>query len=328
MTESKSTFNQPISDYVREDYSALHKSLTVDEALRKIRTEGVGERIVYFYVVDDEQKLVGVLPTRRILTGQPEQKLEDLMVRNVAAIRDDATVYDACEFFVTYKFLALPVVDKNRKLMGVIDVNLFTDELLDFSERQKVNDVFESIGFKISEVKNATPAKAWLIRFPWLLATITSGTVCAILAGFFEATLAESIVLAFFLTLVLGLGESMSIQSMTLTIQALHTAQPSLRWYLKNFLKEAQTAILIGGSSGLLVALIAYAWKGEFITSLIIGLSILLVQLFAALLGLSVPALLHSTELDLKVSAGPITLALTDIFTILFYLGLATIILR
>ena len=326
MTESKSTFNQPISDYVRGDYSALHKSLTVDEALRKIRTEGVGERIVYFYVVDDEQKLVGVLPTRRILTGQPEQKLEDLMVRNVAAIRDDATVYDACEFFVTYKFLALPVVDKNRKLMGVIDVNLFTDELLDFSERQKVNDVFESIGFKISEVKNATPAKAWLIRFPWLLATITSGTVCAILAGFFEATLAESIVLAFFLTLVLGLGESMSIQSMTLTIQALHTAQPSLRWYLKNFLKEAQTAILIGGSSGLLVALIAYAWKGEFITSLIIGLSILLVQLFAALLGLSVPALLHSTELDLKVSAGPITLALTDIFTILFYLGIATIV--
>lgn len=326
MTESKSTFNQPISDYVRGDYSALHKSLTVDEALRKIRTEGVGERIVYFYVVDDEQKLVGVLPTRRILTGQPEQKLEDLMVRNVAAIRDDATVYDACEFFVTYKFLALPVVDKNRKLMGVIDVNLFTDELLDFSERQKVNDVFESIGFKISEVKNATPAKAWLIRFPWLLATITSGTVCAILAGFFEATLAESIVLAFFLTLVLGLGESMSIQSMTLTIQALHTAQPSLRWYLKNFLKEAQTAILIGGSSGLLVALIAYAWKGEVITSFIIGLSILLVQLFAALLGLSVPALLHSTELDLKVSAGPITLALTDIFTILFYLGIATIV--
>lgn len=327
MKENKSTFQQSVIEYAREDYSALHKSLTVDEALKKIRKEGVGERIVYYYVVDDDQKLVGVLPTRRILTGQPEQKLEDIMVRNVAVINDDATVYDACEFFVMYKFLALPVVDKNRKLIGVVDVNLFTDELLDFSERQKVSDVFESIGFKISEVKNATPVKAWLIRFPWLLATITSGTVCAILAGFFEATLAESIVLAFFLTLVLGLGESMSIQSMTLTIQTLHTAQPSLKWYVKNFLKEAQTAILIGGSSGLLVAIIAYLWKGEVITFVVIGTSILLVQLSAALLGLSVPALLHSTKLDLKVSAGPITLALTDIFTILFYMGLATIIL-
>ncbi len=328
MKENKSTYQQPVIDFVRSDFSALHKNLKVDEALMKIRNEGVGERIVYFYVVDDDKKLVGVLPTRRILTGQPDQKLEDIMVKNIAAIPINATVYDACEFFVMYKFLAFPVVDNERKLIGIVDVNLFTDELLDFSERQKVSDVFESIGFKISEVKNATPLKAWRIRFPWLLATITSGTVCAILAGLFEATLAESLVLAFFLTLVLGLGESMSIQSMTLTIQTLHTAQLSLKWYVKNFVKEAQTAILIGGSSGLLVALIAYIWKADIITSVIIGSSILLVQLAAALLGLSVPALLHSTKLDLKVSAGPITLALTDIFTILFYMGLATIMLK
>ncbi|MDQ7816529.1 MAG: CBS domain-containing protein [Melioribacteraceae bacterium] len=327
MKENKNTYQQPVIDLVRKDFTALNRNLTVDEALSKIRREGVGERIVYFYVVDDEEKLVGVLPTRRILTARPDQKIEDIMVKNVASIQKNATVYDACEFFVMYKFLAFPVVDEERKIIGIVDVNLFTDELLDFSERQKVSDVFESIGFQISKVKNATPLKAWQIRFPWLLATITSGTICAILAGMFEATLAESLVIAFFLTLVLGLGESMSIQSMTLTIQTLHSAQPSLKWYWKSFLKESQTALLIGGSSGLLVALIAFVWKGDVVTSVVIGTSILLVQLFAAVLGLSVPALLHSTELDLKVSAGPITLALTDIFTILFYMGIATIVL-
>lgn len=327
MKENKDTYQQPVIDLVRKDFTALKKDLTVDEALSKIRREGVGERIVYFYVVDEEEKLVGVLPTRRILTARPDQKLNDIMVKNVASINHNATVYDACEFFVMYKFLALPVVDEEKKIIGIVDVNLFTDELLDFSERQKVSDVFESIGFQISEVKNATPLKAWRIRFPWLLATITSGTVCALLAGMFEATLAESLVIAFFLTLVLGLGESMSIQSMTLTIQTLHTTQLSLKWYLKNFRKEAQTALLIGGSSGLLVALIAFLWKGDPITSAVIGTSILIVQFFAAVLGLSVPALLHSTKLDLKVSSGPITLALTDMFTILFYMGLATIVL-
>lgn len=327
MKENKATYKQPVIDLVRKDFTALRKDLTVDEALSKIRREGVGERIVYFYVVDEEEKLVGVLPTRRILTASPDQKLNDIMVKNIASINHNATVYDACEFFVMYKFLAFPVVDEERKIIGIVDVNLFTDELLDFSERQKVSDVFESIGFQISEVKNATPLKAWRIRFPWLLATITSGTVCALLAGMFEATLAESLVIAFFLTLVLGLGESMSIQSMTLTIQTLHTTQLSLKWYLKNFMKEAQTALLIGGSSGLLVALIAFLWKGDLITSAVIGISILLVQFFAAVLGLSVPALLHSTKLDLKVSAGPITLALTDMFTIIFYMGLATIVL-
>jgi magnesium transporter len=324
---NKQIYEQPLTEYIRRDFTALKQSLTVDEALNKIRKEGVGERIVYFYVVDENEKLVGVLPTRRILTAAPNQVLEDIMVKGVAAIPQNASVYDACEFFVMYKFLAFPVVDSENKLVGIVDVNLFTDELLDFSERQKVSDVFEAIGFQISEVKNASPFKAWQIRFPWLVATITSGTICALLAGLFEATLAESLVIAFFLTLVLGLGESMSIQSMTLAIQALHTAQPSLKWYLENFVKELQTALLIGGSSGFIVALISFLWKGETITSIVIGTSILIVQLIAAALGLSVPALLHRTKLDLKVSAGPITLALTDIFTILFYMGLAAAVL-
>lgn len=325
--KEKNTYQQPLTDYIRKDFTALNKNLTIDEALRKIRTEGLGERIVYFYVVDDDQKLVGVLPTRRILTAQPGQKLGEMMVKNVASLNFDATVYDACEFFAVYKLLAFPVVDAEKKIVGIVDVNLFTDELFDFSERQKVHDVFESIGFQISEVKNATPLKAWRIRFPWLLATILSGTICALLAGMFEATLAESLVIAFFLTLVLGLGESMSIQSMTLTVQILHTAQPSLKWYMKNLFKEFLTSFLIGLSSGILVALVALIWKGEILTSFIIGVSILLVQITAAVIGLSVPTLLHKTKLDLKVSAGPITLAMTDVFTILFYMGLATILL-
>jgi magnesium transporter len=284
----KQTYRQPVLDHARKDFTALDKNLSVDETLKKIREEGLGERIVYFYVVDDERKLVGVLPTRRLLTGKPEQKIEELMVKRVAALPKTATVYDACEFFVTYKFLAFPVVDEERRLLGIIDVNLFTEELLDIEEPAEVNDVFEEIGFKISEVKNASPLKAWRHRFPWLLSTITAGTVCALLAGFFEATLAESILVAFFLTMMLGLGESISIQSMTVTIQTLHTAQPSLKWYLKNLFKEIQTAGLIGLSCAVLVGLIVLIWKGSLISAAVIALSVLLVQLIAAVLELSV----------------------------------------
>ena len=325
--QDKQTYSQPVLEHARKDFTALDKDLSVDETLRKIREEGLGERIVYFYVVDDEKKLVGVLPTRRLLTGKPEQKIEELMVKRVAALPKTATVYDACEFFVTYKFLAFPVVDEERRLLGIVDVNLFTEELLDIEEPAEVNDVFEEIGFKISEVKNASPLKAWRYRFPWLLSTITAGTVCALLAGFFEATLTESILVAFFLTMMLGLGESISIQSMTVAIQTLHTTQPSLKWYLKNLFKEIQTAGLIGLSSAVLVGLIVLIWKGSLISAAVIALSVLLVQLIAAVLGLSVPSALHAFKLDPKIAAGPITLALTDISTILFYFGLATILL-
>ncbi len=329
--DGKNTYQQPVTDYIRKDFSALSKNITVDDALNKIRKEGIGERIVYFYVVDDEEKLVGVLPTRRILTAQPEKKIEEIMVNRVAALPSSSTVYDACEFFVTYKFLAFPVVDDENKLLGIVDVNLFTEELLsidaDIDDRQKFDDVFETIGFNINEIKNASPVKAWKIRLPWLLATVTSGTICAILAGMFEATLAESLVIAFFLTLVLGLGESVSIQSMTLTVQALHTAHPNLKWYLKNLWKESQTALLLGLSCGVIVALVIIIWKGAVLAGIAVGLSIVLVELMAAFWGLSVPSLLHKTKLDPKIAAGPITLALADISTIVFYLGLATILL-
>lgn len=329
--DGKNTYQQPVTDYLRKDFSALNKNLTVDDALKKIRNEGVGERIVYFYVVDDEEKLVGVLPTRRILTAQPEKKIEEIMVARVAALPSNSTVYDACEFFVTYKFLAFPVVNNENKLIGIVDVNLFTEELLnidsDLDERQKFDDVFETIGFNINEIKNASPIKAWKIRLPWLLATVTSGTISAVLAGMFEATLAESLVIAFFLTLVLGLGESVSIQSMTLTVQALHTAQPKLNWYLKNLWKEFQTALLLGISCGLIVASVILIWKGALLPGITVGLSIILIEIMAAFWGLSVPSILHRTKLDPKIAAGPITLALTDISTIVFYLGIASFLL-
>jgi magnesium transporter len=327
----KSTYNKSVLEYARKDFTAFNKSITVDDALKKIRNEGAGERIVYFYVIDDNEALVGVLPTRRLLIGKPNQKIEEIMVSRVAALPNTSTVYDACEFFVTYKFLAFPVVDEERKVVGVVDVNLFTEELLsldpDIEDRSQYNDVFETIGFNIDAIKSASPVKAWKIRIPWLLATVASGTVCAILAGFFEATLSASIIIAFFLTLILGLGESISIQSMTLAGQALHTAKPTLKWYTKNLIKESKTSFLLGVSCGVLVTIVILIWKGSLITALAVGLSILLVMVVAAFWGLTIPTILHRTNLDPKIAAGPITLALTDICTIVFYLGLATIIL-
>ncbi len=330
----KSTYNNSVLEHARKDFTALNKDLSVGQALAKIRLDGVGERIVYFYVVDEDLKLVGVLPTRRLLIGKEDQKLEEIMVKRVAALPATATVYDALEFFATYKFLAFPVVDADRKLLGIVDVNLFTDELLEDNDaendeevKNQLDTIFETIGFRINEIKNASSFKAWRIRFPWLLVTVTSGTAAALLSGAFHQTLEHSLVIAFFLALVLGLGESVSIQSMTVSVQMLHTAQPSLKWYLKNLLREIKTSLLLGLGCGLIVSIIIFLWKWELLPALVVGGSIVIIEISAAFWGLSVPAILHKTKLDPKISAGPITLALTDICTILFYFGLASLVL-
>jgi len=314
---------QPVTTVARKDAATLRADATIQQALDAIRQRGIGEKIVYFYVVDSQERLAGVLPTRRLLTAPLEHRVADVMIARVVAIPQTATVLDACEAFVLHKFLAFPVVDEQRRIVGVVDVGLLTEEALDIAEPEVTDDLFERIGFHVAEVRDASPVRAFRFRFPWLLATIGSGTVCALLASAYQLTLAKSLVLAFFLTLVLGLGESVSIQSMTVTIQALRAMQPTLGWYLRAFRREAGTAIMLGAACGTVVGLIVWLWRGAGLAGFAIGASILLALCAACFFGLSVPALLHALKLDPKIAAGPVTLAFTDVFTLLFYFSLA-----
>jgi magnesium transporter len=321
------SLKKPAMDLARQDFPRLHQTWTVQESLDFVREYGIGGRIVYFYVVDDAGRLAGVVPTHRLLASPLEKRLSAIMIRRVITLSHTATLLEACEMFALYKFLAFPLVDGDGRIAGVLDVGVFTDQVLNMDERERMDEVFESIGFRISQIQDASPLRVFRFRFPWLLATIGSGTLCALLASTFEMTLAKSLVLTFFLTLVLGLGESVSIQSMTVTIQTLRSMQPTLRWYAKALRREAVTALLLGTACGTLVGLIVWLWRGEGLAALTIGMSIILVLLAACLLGLSVPTLLHGLKLDVKIAAGPVTLASADLLTLLFYFSMASLLL-
>lgn len=327
MKNQHDPLSEPVIQHMRHDYTTLPLHTTVGEAFALVRETGVAEKIVYFYVVNDEGVLTGVIPTRRLLTAAMESPVSEIMIPRVVAISDRATLLEACEMFIMHKFLAFPVTDQEGKIRGVIDVSYFTEELLDLAERERMDELFESIGFRVSQVRDASVLKSFRFRFPWLISTILSGTICALLAGFFEATLAESIVLAFFITLVLGLGESVSIQSMTVTIQALRLKSPDLKWYLKEIKKEAGVSILLGLACAVAVFTVVMVWKGNPMEATSIGLSIVLAITAACFFGLSVPSLLHALKLDPKIAAGPLTLALADISTLIFYFTIGTIIL-
>jgi magnesium transporter len=321
------TLSAPIAPYARRDFPRLRPDMTVHDALAAIRREGIGEKIVYFYVLDEDDRLIGVLPTRRLLTANPEQRLDELMLRKVITIPDSATVGEACEFFVLHKLLAFPLVDLDGRMIGVVDVGFFAEEVFDLAERDQADSVFEAIGFRLAQVRDAGPLWAFGYRFPWLLATIGSGTLCALLTSTFEATLARSLVLAFLLTMVLGLSESVSIQSMTVTIQALRNVRPTWSWYGRALGREAITAMLLGGGCGAVVALIVWLWRGATLPAVVVGLGITGSLFAACLIGLSVPGFLHALRWDPKIAAGPVTLALTDVCTLVCYFSLAAAIL-
>jgi magnesium transporter len=329
-------FNSRVVEHARKDFPLLDADSTVAQALDRIRREGIGERVIYFFAVDADERLVGVLPTRRLLTAALDAPLRDIMVRRVVAIPASATVLDACEFFVLYKFFAFPVIDERRRVVGVIDVNLFAEEMLQAGESEDRHraaspvhdDIFEALGLHLEQIRGASPWRAFRFRFPWLLVTVAAGTMSAILAGAFEVTLARSLVIAFFLTMVLGLNESVTAQSMSVTIQALRSATVTWQWFVTAFRREMATALLLGLACGAVVSAIVWLWRSDLRSAFVIGGSVALSLVTACLFGLGVPSLLHRFKLDPKIAAGPISLALADFCALVIYFTGAWLVLR
>jgi magnesium transporter len=322
--------NEPVGGLAVKDFTALAQELTVEGALAQIRKQGAAQQIIYFYVVDAEQRLAGVLPTRRLLLAAPEARLQDIMISRVVTIPESATVLEACEMFLMHKFLAFPVVTAERRLVGVINVGMFsqlTEDALGQTERAHVEEVFERIGFHVAEVQSASPLRAFWLRLPWLLATLAGGIGCALVAGCYETTLTAKIILAFFLTLVLGLSESVSSQSVTVTVESLRGRTPNRAWFVRAARKEAVSALMLGGTCGLTVGVIAWLWRKQALAAAVIGGSIAVSMVAACLIGLSVPAVLHRFKLDPKIAAGPMSLAVADLCTLVIYLTAAAHIL-
>ena len=318
-------FHSCIRDYLSKDFIQLPDDLCVSDALQIIRKQRCGQHtLVYFYVTNREGKLSGVLQSRLLLTAQPEQKIVELMIPRVIAIPESATVLDACEFFVLHKFLAFPVVNANREILGTVDINLFNEEVYGIAPTAKPDDLFQTLGFRISQVRNATPLHIFRYRFPWLIVTIGAGTACAFLTKLHERTLSETLVIAFFLTLVLALGESVCVQSLTVILESLRVQEPTRASFLHAIKREAQTALLLAISISTIVFFIVWIIAHQPFAAFAISLSIGLSLISACLLGISIPTLLHAAKLDLTIAAGPITLGITDIATLLIYLGLTS----
>jgi magnesium transporter len=319
--------DRPIAQHVRRDAVSLRSDHTVAEAFSSLRGRELGERVVYFYVVDDSERLVGVVPTRRLLMSPLEARLEDLMLRQVISVPASASLLLACELLVMHRLLALPVVDELGRLVGQVDVQLFTDQMFDVSERHSAEDTFQLIGVRLAQLRRLSPWSGFRQRFPWLLCNVAGGTLCALVAGLYEPFLGSVIVLALFIPVVLAVAESVSMQSMTLTLQALHAQRPGWRFLWRSLVSELLTATLLGCGTGALVGLVAWAWKGTGAVAAAIAATLLLAVVTACLLGVLLPVAVRAFRGDPRIAAGPIVLACADVATLMLYFNIAGLLL-
>jgi magnesium transporter len=308
---------------MRADFARLAAHQTVGEAIATARAAPPEGRIIYFYVLDAEGRLAGVVPTRRLLLSPDATPIREVMVTRVVTIPAAATVLDACEFFLLHKLLAFPVVDEERRMLGIVDVDLYTEELADVDRREELDDLFQLIGVHFEDSQARSPVAAFKSRFPWLLANIGGGIVAAFLSGLFQAELEKAVALALFVPVVLALAESVAIQSVSIALQRLHGRRPSVAAITAAVRHESATGIMLGLASAAAVALVALAWLGKGVVALALLGGITGGVVCAAVIGVAMPNLLRLFAREPQVAAGPVSLAATDMVTLLIYFSLA-----
>lgn len=231
-----------------------------------------------------------MLPVRQLIVARPDERVGDIIRDDVMAIPSRATVLVACEYFVNRRLQAFPVIDDSGQLVATVDANLFTSEMLRIAQ-QSFDDIFQLAG--ISATPDQGVWASFRNRFPWLLCNIGGGLLAAILTSHFQPLLNAAIVLALFIPVVLALSESVSIQSVTLALQALHSGTFNVRAFLHSLRREAGTALLLGLACGLVLAGASAGWKGQVGMSLAMGGAILVSMTASAPVGLALPTLLR-----------------------------------
>jgi magnesium transporter len=288
---------------------------TVTKAVELLKKKKIGRKIIYFYVIDENNKLVGIISTRILLLAPPDHFIKDLMDPVVISLSENEPVAKAKEFFDKYHLLAIPVVDEEKKLVGVLDVETYLEDSFDVSSSLNRSEIFQMIGYSLEEGKKGSVFKNYRIRMPWIFCNLLGGILCAIVSHYNEHVLQKFLLLAMFIPLVLSLSEAISMQSMSHAIHLLRHAKGNLDSMFQIFLKEWKIVALMALSCGFIVFFISMIFGDGSLAALIIGLGIFISVMISSLFGITLPLILHRMNLDPKVAAGPLVLTLSDVLT-------------
>lgn len=304
---------------------------TVEEVLSVLQSKKTDKKIDYLYITDEENKLQGVLNPIYLLYSSPKTPLIDLIETDVISVSEEDPLEKGLRLLTSHQILVLPVVNTERQLVGILEILPHAQET--FHHPRKIHyknlreDIFQFIGFSIEQRKYASPWSEYRLRMPWLLCNLVGGLICAVISEFLQAPLIEVVLLAFFIPLVLGLSESVGIQSMTLSLRFLHIRKVYWRQVWRRIFIEGRSSLLLGITSAVIISFFYFAWSVDLVPILAIGSSVVAAMIAAALFGAIFPILLHALHLDPKVAAGPVVLMMADIITITIYLGLSTLFL-
>ncbi|MGS2780008.1 magnesium transporter [Robertmurraya sp. GLU-23] len=297
----------------------------VKEAVTKLKSfTDYAETINYLYVIDQYRKLVGVVSYRDILMAEADAVVRNIMYERVISVSVDTDQEEVAMLIQRYDFMAIPAVNEENVLMGIITVDDIIDVVI-----QEANEDIEKLSASGKSIDFDTSAYvAAYRRLPWLILLLLIGILSGSIISTYQETLKEIVALAFFIPMISGMTGNTGTQSLAVVVRGLVSNDINKRVITKLVLRELGVGVIIGITCGILISLIAFIWQGNLMIGLVVGISLLLTLIIGTLAGTVIPLVLYRLQIDPAIASGPLITTLNDIFSLLTYFGIATLFLH
>ncbi len=300
----------------------LHEGITAGEAIKTLQDQENAEMVFYLYITDDDDRLVGVISLRALTTTRSSTTLRNIMIKNIHSIRPETDQEEVARIVAQYNFLAVPVLDSESHLLGIVTV----DDVVDVIREEATEDFLQMAGAgKDREILLKSSWENAKTRLPWLFASWIGGVIAASLIGVFENMLENMIVLAAFIPVILGMGGNIATQSSTIIVRGMATGRVNIGGELKLIFKEMKVGLILGLLYGILLGVFAKLtfFNAHENLGIVVGLSICISMVAAATVGTVIPLILRKLDIDPAIATGPFVTTSIDILGVLFYFIIA-----
>ena len=307
---------------------SFKEGFTVSQALERIRRlANVTETIYYLYVTDNARRLTGTLSLRDLVTSQPSQTIGEIMTREAVFIYTDTDQEEVAKVIQRYDFLAVPVVDREQRLVGIVTV----DDVIDIIQEETTEDIYalgggvQSGGDNYFQTDLLTVARK---RVVWLLVLLLTNTVTGTIIKSQEGLLQQVVSLAAFIPLLTGTGGNVGAQSSTVVIRGMNTDEIRAMGQYQVILREGIAGLMLGTMLGSIATVWAYFLQGNWAVAISVGVSLIVISVLASVSGSALPFLFRSLRLDPALMSAPFITTAVDVAGVLIYFNLARLILR
>ncbi len=306
------------------EFIALNQEMTAKQAIESLQTEHQDvEMPFYLYATDEYGCLMGVISLRQLVVVAPQTPLKNFMAKEVISVLPSVDQEEVARIVARYDILAVPVVDENRHLIGIVTV----DDVIDIFRQEATEDILKMAGAGEEFIETKSVIRSTKTRLPWLFVSCIGGILASLIIGSFQGSLAKFTYLAAFIPVIAGMGGNIGTQSSTIVVRGLATGRLNIRDIWPVVLKELTVGLILGIVYGTMIGLVAQFQYSRVALAISVCSAVVSSMTIAALVGSLVPMVFARINIDPAVATGPFVTTSIDIISVFFYFQIATILL-